>query len=59
MPQTNTDIATLTAYLEKNEVDFDVDTNPTPEKISRIKASMKRKDSFIKAVREVYTLSLK
>lgn len=46
----------MTDYCEKNGIKFTVDTDPSPEKVARIKASIKRKEElrefFIKRYKE-------
>jgi|GEM_PF-6209491 len=39
--QTNTDF--LKSYLDKNKINYSVDNNPSPEKVSRIKTAIARK----------------
>ena len=47
-------IKILTEYLDGKGISYTIDNNPSPEKIERIKASIKRKEELQKFFVERY-----
>ncbi len=43
------DLKSLYDYFERNSIEFSVDNNPSPEKVSRIKQAIERKNELIDA----------
>ncbi|MCF1421038.1 hypothetical protein [Mangrovimonas futianensis] len=44
----------LTNILESNKIDFKVDYNPTPEKVSKIQVALERKSALMKLAIDAY-----
>ena len=49
-----TNINILTQYLDKNNVQYTIDKNPSAEKISGLKKAIARKESLAKSAVEFY-----
>ena len=47
-------IKILTEYLDRNEISYTIDNNPSPEKIEKIKSSIKRRENLEKILVERY-----
>lgn len=44
----------LIEYLDRHGIEYTIDRNPSPEKIERIKKSIKRKEELEKFLKERY-----
>lgn len=48
------DIKELTDYFDRHGVEYTIDLNPSPEKIKRIKESIKRKNEIAKIMKKEF-----